>query len=107
MNHRCRTYARILQTAPRSFGSEQCHRSRDATQCQLDYDGSAERVTIENDPFRMEAEHAHKVVPSRHRIFVSVRLKGATLKVYKGAPHGMCTTLKDQVNEDLLTFSKG
>jgi non-heme chloroperoxidase len=30
----------------------------------------------------------------------------ATLKVYKGAPHGLCTTLKDQVNEDLLAFIK-
>jgi non-heme chloroperoxidase len=28
------------------------------------------------------------------------------LKVYKGAPHGMCTTLKDQVNEELLAFIK-
>lgn len=26
------------------------------------------------------------------------------LKVYKGGPHGMCTTLADQVNEDLLGF---
>lgn len=26
------------------------------------------------------------------------------LKVYKGGPHGMCTTLADQVNEDLLAF---
>ncbi|HEY2388741.1 MAG TPA: alpha/beta hydrolase [Candidatus Binatia bacterium] len=33
-------------------------------------------------------------------------IKGATLKVYKGAPHGMCTTLKDQVNADLLEFLK-
>jgi len=24
-----------------------------------------------------------------------------------GAPHGMCTTRKDQVNEDLLAFIKG
>ena len=24
----------------------------------------------------------------------------------KGAPHGLCTTLKDQVNEDLLAFIK-
>jgi non-heme chloroperoxidase len=31
-------------------------------------------------------------------------IKGATLKVYKGAPHGLCTTLKDEVNADLLTF---
>src|SRR5689334_22998007 len=33
-------------------------------------------------------------------------IKSATLKVYKGAPHGMCTTHKDQVNEDLLAFIK-
>jgi non-heme chloroperoxidase len=31
----------------------------------------------------------------------------ATLKVYPGAPHGMCTTLKDKVNADLLAFIKG
>jgi non-heme chloroperoxidase len=31
-------------------------------------------------------------------------VKGAVLKVYKGAPHGLCTTHKDQVNEDLLAF---
>jgi non-heme chloroperoxidase len=31
-------------------------------------------------------------------------IKGATLKVYKGAPHGMCTTIKDEVNADLLAF---
>ena len=33
-------------------------------------------------------------------------VKKATLKVYPGAPHGMCTTLKDKVNEDLLAFIK-
>jgi non-heme chloroperoxidase len=33
-------------------------------------------------------------------------VKGAVLKVYKGAPHGLCTTHKDQVNEDLLAFFK-
>jgi len=33
-------------------------------------------------------------------------VKGVTLKVYKGAPHGMCTTHKDQVNADLLEFLK-
>ena len=34
-------------------------------------------------------------------------VKGAQLKIYKGAPHGMCTTLKDQVNADLLSFIAG
>ena len=31
-------------------------------------------------------------------------VKGATLKVYKGASHGLCTTHKDQINEELLAF---
>ncbi len=33
-------------------------------------------------------------------------IKGATLKVYKGAPHGLCTTEKENVNADLLAFLK-
>ena len=31
-------------------------------------------------------------------------VKGATLKVYPGLPHGMCSTHKDQINADLLAF---
>jgi len=34
-------------------------------------------------------------------------IKNATLKVYKGAPHGMCSTHKDQVNAALLAFIAG
>src|SRR6202051_2756574 len=33
-------------------------------------------------------------------------IRDATLKVYPGAPHGLCTTHADQVNADLLTFLK-
>jgi non-heme chloroperoxidase len=33
-------------------------------------------------------------------------VKGATLKIYPGAPHGMCSTHKNQINEDLLAFFK-
>jgi non-heme chloroperoxidase len=31
-------------------------------------------------------------------------IKNSTLKIYKGAPHGMPSTLKDQINADLLSF---
>jgi len=49
-----------------------------------------------------------QIVPIANAGLLSARLvKGATLKVYKGAPHGMCTTEKDQVNQDLLAFIKG
>jgi non-heme chloroperoxidase len=34
-------------------------------------------------------------------------VKDAKLVVVKGAPHGMCTTLKDRVNQELLGFIKG
>jgi non-heme chloroperoxidase len=48
-----------------------------------------------------------QIVPIADSALLSARIvKNATLKVYQGAPHGMCTTLKDQVNEDLLTFIK-
>jgi non-heme chloroperoxidase len=48
-----------------------------------------------------------QIVPIGAAALLSSKLvKGATLKVYPGAPHGMCTTLKDKVNEELLTFFK-
>ncbi len=48
-----------------------------------------------------------QIVPIADSAMLSAKLvKGATLKVIKGAPHGMCTTHKDQVNEDLLAFIK-
>ncbi|HTP70046.1 MAG TPA: alpha/beta hydrolase [Dongiaceae bacterium] len=34
-------------------------------------------------------------------------LKHATLKVYPGYPHGMCTTNPNDINADLLAFFKG
>ena len=48
-----------------------------------------------------------QIVPIAASAMLSSKIvKGATLKVYKGAPHGMCTTQKDEVNEDLLAFIK-
>ena len=48
-----------------------------------------------------------QIVPIGASAMLSSKIvKNAMLKVYKGAPHGMCTTHKDQVNEDLLEFFK-
>ena len=48
-----------------------------------------------------------QIVPIANSAMLSAKLvKEAWLKVYKGAPHGMCTTHKDEVNEDLLAFIK-
>ncbi len=49
-----------------------------------------------------------QIVPIADSALLSSKLiKGAELKVYAGGPHGMCTTLKDRVNEDLLAFIAG
>ena len=49
-----------------------------------------------------------QIVPIGAAAFLSSKLvKGATLKVYPGFPHGMCSTHKDVINADLLAFCKG
>jgi non-heme chloroperoxidase len=46
-----------------------------------------------------------QIVPIGTSALLSAKLvKGATLKVIPGAPHGMCSTLKDQINAELLAF---
>lgn len=46
-----------------------------------------------------------QIVPIGASAMRSCKLvQGSTLKVVPGAPHGMCSTLKDQINADLLTF---
>ena len=48
-----------------------------------------------------------QIVPIGASALLSSKLvKGSTLKVSPGAPHGMCSTLKDQVNAELLGFFK-
>ena len=48
-----------------------------------------------------------QIVPIEDSALLSAKIvKAATLKIYKGASHGMCTTHKDQVNADLLAFLK-
>ncbi len=46
-----------------------------------------------------------QIVPFADASALSVKLiPNARLEVYKGAPHGLCSTLKDRVNADLLAF---
>jgi non-heme chloroperoxidase len=46
-----------------------------------------------------------QIVPIGAAAMLSSKLvKGAILKVIPGAPHGMCSTLKDQINTELLAF---
>jgi non-heme chloroperoxidase len=43
-------------------------------------------------PIKISALRSAKLIPN------------ATLKIYEGGPHGICTTHKDRVNADLLAF---
>jgi len=46
-----------------------------------------------------------QIVPYADAALLSVKLvKNATLKIYKGLPHGMCTTHPEEINGDLLAF---
>jgi len=46
-----------------------------------------------------------QIVPIADSALLSSKIiKNAKLVVYEGAPHGMCTTLKDRVNAELLSF---
>jgi len=46
-----------------------------------------------------------QIVPIGASALLSAKIvQDAALKVYPGAPHGMCTTHKDQINADLLAF---
>jgi non-heme chloroperoxidase len=46
-----------------------------------------------------------QIVPIGASAMLSSKIvKGATLKIYPGAPHGLCSTLKDQINQELLEF---
>jgi len=46
-----------------------------------------------------------QIVPIKASALLSSKIvKGSVLKVIPGAPHGMVSTLKDLINEELLTF---
>jgi non-heme chloroperoxidase len=46
-----------------------------------------------------------QIVPIADSALLSAKLvKNATLRIFKGASHGLCTTHKDEVNKSLLTF---
>jgi non-heme chloroperoxidase len=48
-----------------------------------------------------------QIVPIEASAVLTAKIiKGATLKIYPGAPHGICSTHKVQVNKDLLAFFK-
>jgi non-heme chloroperoxidase len=69
---------------------------------EVDYTPDLKKVDV---PMLILQGDDDQIVPLDDSGRKSVKIvKNATLKVYPGAPHGMCTTHSDQVNADLLAF---
>jgi non-heme chloroperoxidase len=71
---------------------------------ETDFTNDLEKIDV---PTLILHGDADQIVPIQDSALLSAKLiKNSTLKVYPGAPHGMCTTLADKVNGDLLEFLK-
>lgn len=79
----------------------------------IEYDGGLSETDLTEDLKKMDVPtlimHGDddQIVPIGAAALLSAKiLKTATLKLIKGAQHGLCTTHKDVVNEELLAFLK-
>ncbi len=70
---------------------------------ETDFTGDLKKIDV---PTLILHGDADQIVPIGASAIQSSKIvKNSTLKVYPGAPHGMCTTLADQINADLLAFA--
>ena len=69
---------------------------------ETDFSGDLKKIDV---PTLILHGDDDQIVPINDSALLSVALvKGATLKVILGAPHGMCSTRKNEVNAELLAF---
>ena len=72
---------------------------------QTDFTEDLKKITV---PVLVMHGDDDQMVPYADSAPLSAKLaRNATLKVYPGLPHGMCTTHPDLINPDLLGFIKG
>jgi non-heme chloroperoxidase len=72
---------------------------------ETDFTDDLRSITI---PVLIQHGDDDQIVPIADSALLSAKLvKNATLKVYKGFPHGMATTHADVINADILSFIKG
>jgi non-heme chloroperoxidase len=56
-------------------------------------------------PGRPGPARSHRLVPIANSAYLTAKaIPKARLTVYEGGAHGMCSTEKNRVNEDLLAF---
>jgi non-heme chloroperoxidase len=71
---------------------------------QTDFTPDLKKITV---PTLVMHGDDDQIVPYADSGVLSAKLiQEATLKTYKGFPHGMCTTEADTINKDLLAFIK-
>ena len=71
---------------------------------QTDFTPDLKKITV---PTLVMHGDDDQIVPYEDAGVLSAKLvKNAVLKIYKGFPHGMCTTHADTINADLLAFIK-
>ena len=69
---------------------------------EIDYTGDLAKI---DRPTLIIHGDADQIVPIGASALMSAKIiKGAELKIYEGAPHGLPSTLQDKLNADLLAF---
>jgi non-heme chloroperoxidase len=84
------------------MGSALAHYEGIVAFSQTDFTPDLKKITV---PTLVMHGDDDQIVPYEDAGLLSAKLvKNSTLKVYKGFPHGMCTTQADTINADLLAF---
>jgi len=87
------------------MGAAKAHYDGVVAFSQTDFTDDLKKITV---PALVLHGDDDQVVPYADAGPLSAKLlKNATLKIYKGFPHGMPTTEADTINADLLAFFKG
>jgi non-heme chloroperoxidase len=87
------------------MGSAKAHYDGIVAFSQTDFTEDLKKITV---PALVMHGDDDQIVPYADSGPLSAKLlKNATLKTYKGFPHGMPTTEPETINADLLTFLKG
>ena len=84
------------------MGSAKAHYDGIVAFSQTDFTEDLKKITV---PTLVMHGDDDQIVPYTDSAILTAKLAtNATLKLYKGYPHGMCTTNPEQINADLLAF---
>ena len=84
------------------MGSAKAHYDGIVAFSETDFTPDLKKITV---PTLVMHADDDQIVPYEDAGLLSARIvKGATLKVYEGFPHGMCTTHAETINADLMAF---